>query len=201
MTFGNWQLLQVRELMNGTLLPNLLKAIFDHSKRWGASIYEKGAALLTEFIHQEPGCMPQVISLGVAKSVLDSISGDFPLSRGVVNMIPAVLGALCLSQAGLRIVEEVLNPTPYTLQPTTYTLHPTPYTLHPTPNTLHPTPYTLHPTPGPAPNPKPESAKIPKPESANQRQILSPKAQKFLSPKAKFLSLKTQSRCSRSASS
>ncbi|KAJ1494818.1 hypothetical protein T484DRAFT_1764309, partial [Baffinella frigidus] len=97
----------VRELMNGTLLPNLLKAIFDHSKRWGASIYEKGAALLTEFIHQEPGCMPQVISLGVAKSVLDSIAGDFPLSRGVVNMIPAVLGALCLSQAGLRIVEEV----------------------------------------------------------------------------------------------
>jgi len=165
MTFGNWQLLQVRELMNGTLLPNLLKAIFDHSKRWGASIYEKGAALLTEFIHQEPGCMPQVISLGVAKSVLDSISGDFPLSRGVVNMIPAVLGALCLSQAGLRIVEEVLNPTPYTLQPTTYTLHPTPYTLHPTHYTLHPTPYTLHP---------------------GQRQILSPKAQKSLSPKAQI---------------
>ena len=97
----------VRELMNGVVLPDLLKAIFDNARRWGASIYEKGAALLTEFIHQEPGCLPQVISLGIAKSVLDSIAGDFPLSRGVVNMIPAVLGALCLSQAGLQIVQDV----------------------------------------------------------------------------------------------
>lgn len=47
----------VRELATGTKLPFLLRNIFDKPERFGANVYEKAAALLTEFVHQEPGCL------------------------------------------------------------------------------------------------------------------------------------------------
>ena len=95
----------VRELASGTQLPFLLNCIFKQQQIFGAGVFEKAAALLTEFVHQEPGCLQQLISAGVAESFLSSISGDFPPSRGVVNSIPSALGALCLSAAGTNLVE------------------------------------------------------------------------------------------------
>jgi hypothetical protein len=95
----------VRELAAGTKLPSLLNSIFKQQNVFGAGVFEKAAALLTEFVHQEPGCLQQLISAGVAENFLTSISGDFPPSRGVVNAIPSALGALCLSAAGTQLVE------------------------------------------------------------------------------------------------
>jgi hypothetical protein len=95
----------VRELAAGTKLPSLLTSIFKQHHLFGAGVFEKAAALLTEFVHQEPGCLQQLITAGVADSFLASISGDFPPSRGVVNAIPSALGALCLSAAGTQLVE------------------------------------------------------------------------------------------------
>ena len=95
----------VRELAAGTQLPFLLNCIFKQQQVFGAGVFEKAAALLTEFVHQEPGCLQQLITAGVAESFLNSISGDYPPSRGVVSSIPSALGALCLSAAGTNLVE------------------------------------------------------------------------------------------------
>jgi hypothetical protein len=47
----------VRELATGDKLPFLLKIIFEQPEKFGATVYEKASALLTEFVHQEPGCL------------------------------------------------------------------------------------------------------------------------------------------------
>ncbi len=103
----------VRELATGDKLPFLLKAIFEQPDKFGATVYEKASALLTEFVHQEPGCLQvpcipslclarfcdrimllliplslqYMLSSGVAASFLASLDNPLPPSRGVVNAI------------------------------------------------------------------------------------------------------------------
>jgi hypothetical protein len=96
----------VRELMQAKKkLPELLCTIFNQSERFGASVFEKAAALLTEVAHQEPSCLQNVISEGVAESVLNAISSKLPISRLTVTIVPTVIGALCLSPQGSQFVD------------------------------------------------------------------------------------------------
>jgi len=98
----------VRELMQPKQkLPELLCKVFTKAEYFGASVFEKAAALLTEFVHQEPSCLQHVIRDDVAKSVLDAISSNLPISRGTVTIVPSVIGALCLSAQGSQFVESM----------------------------------------------------------------------------------------------
>ena len=96
----------VRELMAPKKkLPGLLCKIFDAPECFGASVFEKAAALLTEFVHQEPSCLQHVMNEGVAECVLAAITSKLPISRGTVTIVPTVIGALCLSFQGSQFVE------------------------------------------------------------------------------------------------
>eukprot|EP00960_Hanusia_phi_P020054 592388-Hanusia_phi.AAC.2 len=97
----------VREFMSGEKVPKILCTIFERNEIFGASVFEKAAGLLTEFVHQEPSCLQLVISNGIAKAALKAVSDGFPISRGSVSVIPTMLGALCLSTSGSQLLEQM----------------------------------------------------------------------------------------------
>jgi E3 ubiquitin-protein ligase HUWE1 len=102
----------VRELMQARKkLPRMLHHIFVNSEKFGPNVFEKAAALLTEFVHQEPSCLQHVIDDKVAEAILRTISNSddqrLPISRGTVTIVPTVIGALCLTPSGTQIVDQM----------------------------------------------------------------------------------------------
>ncbi|GMI83160.1 ubiquitin-protein ligase 2 [Hibiscus trionum] len=91
---------------NESSLPGTLSLIFGNADKFGGDTYHSAVTVMSEIIHKDPTCLPQLLDLGLPDAFLSSVlSGILPSSKAI-TCVPNGIGAICLNAKGLEAVKE-----------------------------------------------------------------------------------------------
>ncbi|OMJ30040.1 E3 ubiquitin-protein ligase TOM1-like [Smittium culicis] len=94
---------RLRNLVEGSL-PSSLTKVFKHQTSFGCNVYGYSIDIMANMIHNEPTSLSVLQEVGLPQIFLDLVSKNIPFSGDVIAAIPNGIGALCLNEAGVEML-------------------------------------------------------------------------------------------------
>ncbi|OMJ11593.1 E3 ubiquitin-protein ligase TOM1-like [Smittium culicis] len=94
---------RLRNLVEGSL-PSSLTKVFKHQTSFGCNVYGYSIDIMANMIHNEPTSLSVLQEVGLPQIFMSLVSKNIPFSGDVIAAIPNGIGALCLNEAGVEML-------------------------------------------------------------------------------------------------
>ncbi|KOS13421.1 e3 ubiquitin-protein ligase huwe1 [Malassezia pachydermatis] len=94
----------LRTVIDSPMLP-ALRTIFEHPHVFGSPVLAQAVTIMATLVHNEPTQLTTVQEQGLPEAFLSALEADMEPNVELLTAITTALGALCLNETGLRLVQ------------------------------------------------------------------------------------------------